>query len=84
MANPVSSATKVPKAPKQVPGESLNYPKMRFRCADVGYRKCPWQLEGYSAEAMLATIKKHAAEVHHLELKEQSIRNVRNAIHDAA
>lgn len=69
---------------KQAPDTGINEPTKRFRCADVGYRDCAWQLEGSTTEAMLPTIQQHAADVHHLELKEEAIRHVRNAIHDAA
>jgi predicted small metal-binding protein len=67
-------------------GKSNSYPepKKRFRCYDVGYRDCAWQFEGHTTEEMLPVIRQHASKVHHLELKEEAIRHVRNAIHDAA
>ena len=58
--------------------------KKQFRCADVGYTDCGWSLEGNSTEEMLPTIEDHAAQVHHLELKEEAIQHVRQAIHDVA
>ncbi len=55
-----------------------------FRCANVGYTECEWRLEGESEEEMVPQIKAHAAEVHHLDLKEEAVQHVRNAIHDVA
>ncbi len=54
-----------------------------FRCANVGYTECNWHLEGSSEDAMVPQIMEHAAEVHHLELKDEAIAHVRNAIRDA-
>ena len=55
-----------------------------FRCADVGYTECEWKLTGSSEEEMVPRIKEHAHEVHHLDLKEEAVEHVRQAIHDAA
>lgn len=56
----------------------------QFRCADVGYTECPWHLEGSSEQEMLPRIEQHAAEVHHLELKEEAREHVLQAIREAA
>ena len=53
-----------------------------FRCANVGYSECNWRLEGDSEDAMVPQVMEHAAEVHHLELKDEAIQHVRNAIRD--
>ncbi len=53
-----------------------------FRCANVGYSECDWRLEGDSADEMVPKVMEHAAEVHHLELKDEAIEHVRNAIRD--
>ncbi|AXC10592.1 hypothetical protein ACPOL_1244 [Acidisarcina polymorpha] len=58
--------------------------KKEFRCADVGYTECGWKLEGNSEEEMVPTIQDHAAKVHHLELKEEAVQHVRQAIRDVA
>jgi predicted small metal-binding protein len=58
--------------------------KKQFRCANVGYTDCGWSLEGDSTEEMILTIEDHACKVHHLELKEEGIEHVRQAIHRAA
>ncbi len=55
----------------------------QFRCADVGYSECPWTLEGNSEEEMVPQIEDHAFKVHHLELKDEAVQHVRNAIPDA-
>ncbi len=53
-----------------------------FRCANVGYSECDWRLQGDSADEMVPKIQEHAAAVHHLELKEEAIAHVRDAIRD--
>ena len=53
-----------------------------FRCANVGYSECNWRLEGDSADEMVPKVMEHASEVHHLELKDEAIEHVRNAIRD--
>jgi predicted small metal-binding protein len=58
--------------------------KKEFRCADVGYTECGWKLEGDSVAEMVPEIKEHAAQVHHLELKEEAVQHVREAIKDVA
>ena len=55
-----------------------------FRCTNVGYTECEWRLEGESEEEMVPTIKQHAHDVHHLDLKEEAVEHVRNAIRDVA
>ena len=55
----------------------------QFRCADVGYTQCDWHLEGNSEAEMLPQIEQHALEVHHLEMKDEAIENVKKAIHPA-
>jgi predicted small metal-binding protein len=57
---------------------------LQFRCANVGYPECPWHLEGNSEEEMMPQIEDHALHVHHLELKDQAIDNVRASIHETA
>ena len=54
-----------------------------FRCADVGYTECNWHLKGESEAEMLPQIKDHAFQTHHLELKDEAIDHVKNAIHEA-
>lgn len=56
----------------------------QFRCANVGYTECEWQLEGNSEAEMLPKIEEHAFKVHHLELKEEAIEHVKTAIQDVA
>ncbi|HEY0784439.1 MAG TPA: DUF1059 domain-containing protein [Acidobacteriaceae bacterium] len=51
-----------------------------FRCADVGYTECDWQLTGASEEEMLPKIEEHALEVHHLTFKEEALDHVKRAI----
>jgi predicted small metal-binding protein len=58
--------------------------KKEFRCADVGYTECGWKLEGNSDEEMVPVIEDHAAKVHRLELKEEAVQHVREAIRDVA
>ena len=53
----------------------------QFRCADVGYSECDWHLEGNSEEEMLPQIEDHAFRTHHLELKDEALQHIRNAIH---
>ncbi len=55
-----------------------------FRCANVGYSECNWKLEGNSEEEMVPQIEDHAFKVHHLELKDEAVEHVRQAIHDVA
>ncbi len=55
-----------------------------FRCANVGYSECDWKLEGHSEEEMVPLIEDHAFKVHHLELKDEAVTHVRQAIHDVA
>ena len=54
-----------------------------FRCADVGYSECNWELKGESESEMLPKIKDHAFHTHHLELKDEAIDHVKKAIHEA-
>ncbi len=56
----------------------------QFRCASVGYGECTWQLEGNSEAEMLPQIEDHALKVHHLELKDEAIQHVKEAIKDVA
>lgn len=58
--------------------------KKEFRCADVGYTECGWHLEGTSVDEMVPQIEDHAATVHHLELKDEAVDHVRQAIKDVA
>lgn len=58
--------------------------KKEFRCANVGYTECEWKLEGNSEEEMVPQIEDHAFKVHHLELKDEAVQHVREAIHDVA
>ncbi len=58
--------------------------KKEFRCASVGYTDCGWRLEGNSADEMVPQIEDHAAKVHHLELKDEAVEHVRQAIRDVA
>ena len=55
-----------------------------FRCANVGYSECDWKLEGNSEEEMVPQIEDHAFKVHHLELQDEAVQHVREAIHDIA
>jgi predicted small metal-binding protein len=58
--------------------------KKEFRCADAGYTDCGWKLEGSSTEEMVPKIEDHATKVHHLELKDEAVQHVRQAIRDVA
>ena len=55
-----------------------------FRCANVGYSECDWHLQGNSEAEMLPQIEDHASKIHHLELKDEAIQHVKEAIHDVA
>ena len=50
----------------------------------MGYTECDWRLEGNSQEEMLPQIEAHALEVHHLELKDEAIAHVKQAIQNVA
>lgn len=54
----------------------------QFRCANVGHPECNWHLEGNSEEEMLPQIEEHALKVHHLELKDEAIDNVKKSIRE--
>ncbi len=55
-----------------------------FRCANVGYSECEWHLQGDSEAEMLPQIEEHALEVHHLELKDEAIQNVKDSIREVS
>lgn len=56
-----------------------------FRCADVGFKECPWQTRGSSEDEVLRNAEQHGREQHNLTSIDENMRNqVRSHIRRAA
>ena len=81
MANPNK-----PEQPKGVQSsQSGTGETYRFRCADAGYKECPWETRGSSPEEVLRNAEQHGREQHHMTSMDENTRNqVRSKIRRAA
>ncbi len=72
MANPIKSNTQ----------QSGNYV---FRCADAGFKECPWETRGSTPDEVLRNVEQHGRQEHHLSSIDEETRNrVRSNIRQAA
>jgi predicted small metal-binding protein len=56
-----------------------------FRCADMGYKECGWEVSGRSEEELMPQIERHGRERHGIDnLDNESRQRVRNNIRDRA
>jgi predicted small metal-binding protein len=56
-----------------------------FRCSDMGYKDCKWEVSGRSEEELMPQIERHGREHHGItNLDNESRQRVRNNIRDRA
>ena len=56
-----------------------------LRCADVGYKDCPWEASGSTQDDVLRKAEQHGRQEHNLTNIDDDTRNrVRSQIHRAA
>jgi len=56
-----------------------------FRCADAGFKECPWETRGSSPDEVLRNVEQHGRQEHNLSNIDEETRNkVRSNIRQAA
>ncbi len=56
-----------------------------FRCADVGFADCRWEVSGRTADELMPQIEQHGRERHGINQVDDKIRQrIHNAIRDRA
>ncbi len=56
-----------------------------FRCADAGFKECPWETRGSTPDEVLRNVEQHGRQDHHLSNIDEETRNkVRSNIRQAA
>lgn len=68
--------------PNIQPQQSGNYV---FRCAEAGFKECPWETRGSTPDEVLRNVEQHGRQEHHLSSIDEETRNrVRSTIRHAA
>jgi predicted small metal-binding protein len=66
-------------------GSSGSQGNYTFRCADVGYKECPWQTRGSSEDEVMRNAEQHGRDQHQITNMDETTRNkVRSNIRRAA
>lgn len=56
-----------------------------FRCADVGFADCRWEVTGRTEDELMPKIEQHGREAHSIRTVDEPTRNrIRNAIRERA